>query len=84
MAGQGQVVGLVGEPGMGKTRLLTEFCRRLVGQPVTVYVGQCLSYGQGTPYLPVRALLRQICGRGRVTRRRYTPLPSSRGCTPVA
>ena len=64
MAGQGQVVGLVGEPGMGKTRLLTEFCRRLAGQPVTVYVGQCLSYGQGTPYLPVLDLLRQICGRG--------------------
>jgi class 3 adenylate cyclase len=37
--GQGQVVGLVGEPGMGKTRLLTEFCRRLAGQSVTVYVG---------------------------------------------
>jgi len=61
-AGQGQVVGLVGEPGMGKTRLVTEFCRSLVGQPVTVYVGQCLSYGQITPYLLVRDLLRQLCG----------------------
>jgi predicted ATPase/DNA-binding winged helix-turn-helix (wHTH) protein len=60
--GQGQVVGLVGEPGMGKTRLVTEFCRGLAGQPVTVYVGQCLSYGQITPYLPVRDLLRQLCG----------------------
>ena len=60
--GQGQVVGLVGEPGMGKTRLLTEFCRSLAGQPVTVYVGQCLSYGQATPYLPVRDILRQVCG----------------------
>jgi predicted ATPase len=28
---------------------------------VTVVVGQCLSYGQATPYLPVRALLRQVC-----------------------
>jgi class 3 adenylate cyclase/tetratricopeptide (TPR) repeat protein len=62
VAGQGQVVGLVGEPGMGKTRLLTEFYRRLAGQPVTVYVGQCLSYSQATPYLPVRDLLRQVCG----------------------
>ena len=62
MAGQGQVVGLVGEPGMGKTRLLTEFCRRVPGDQVTVYEGQCLSYGQGTPYLPVRDLVRQICG----------------------
>src|SRR5438128_1190277 len=62
VAGQGQVLGLVGEPGIGKTRLLTEFCGRLAGQPVTVYVGQCLSYGQATPYLPVRDILRQVCG----------------------
>jgi class 3 adenylate cyclase/tetratricopeptide (TPR) repeat protein len=61
-AGQGQVVGLVGEPGMGKTRLLHEFCRSLAGQVVTVYVGQCLSYGQVIPYLPVRDLLWQLCG----------------------
>ena len=60
--GQGQVVGLVGEPGMGKTRLVTEFCRSLAGQAVTVVVGQCLSYGQATPYLPVRDILRQVCG----------------------
>ena len=56
------MVGLVGEPGMGKTRLVTEFCRSLAGQGVTVVVGPCLFYGQATPYLPVRALLRQLCG----------------------
>ena len=33
VAGQGQVVGLVGEPGMGKTRLLTEFCRSVRWEP---------------------------------------------------
>ena len=60
--GQGQVVGLVGAPGMGKTRLLTEFCRSVPGNQVTVYEGRCLSYGQGTPYLPVRDLVRQVCG----------------------
>ena len=62
MAGQGQVVSLIGEPGMGKSRLLAEFCRTVAGTQVTVYVGQCLSYGQSTPYLPVRALLQQVCG----------------------
>ena len=56
------MIGLVGEPGMGKTRLVTEFCRSLAGQEVTVAVGQCLSYGQATPYLPVRDILRQVCG----------------------
>jgi class 3 adenylate cyclase len=63
-AGHGQVVGLVGEPGIGKSRLLTEFCQGLAGQPVTVYVGQCLAYRQATAYLPVRDVLRQFCGIG--------------------
>jgi class 3 adenylate cyclase/predicted ATPase len=62
VGGQGQVVGLVGEPGMGKTRLLMEFCRRVAGNQVTVYEGRCLSYGQATPYLPVRDIVRQVCG----------------------
>jgi class 3 adenylate cyclase/tetratricopeptide (TPR) repeat protein len=61
-AGQGQVVGLVGEPGMGKTRLLHEFCRSLAGQTIAAYAGQCLSYGQVIPYLPVRDILWQLCG----------------------
>jgi class 3 adenylate cyclase len=62
VGGHGQVVGLVGEPGMGKTRLPTEFCRSVSGNQVTVYEGRCLSYGQATPYLPVRDLVRQVCG----------------------
>ena len=61
MGGQGQVIALVGEPGIGKTRLLTEFCRRVSGSQVTIYEGRCLSYGQATPYLPVRDLVRQVC-----------------------
>jgi DNA-binding winged helix-turn-helix (wHTH) protein/class 3 adenylate cyclase len=60
--GQGQAVGLVGEPGMGKSRLLAEFAHSLDGQPVTYCEGHCLSYGSATPYLPVRDLLRQLWG----------------------
>jgi hypothetical protein len=60
--GQGQAVGLVGEPGMGKSRLLYEFAQSLRGQAVTYREGHCLAYGSATPYLPVRALLRQHCG----------------------
>jgi tetratricopeptide (TPR) repeat protein len=60
--GQGQVVGILGEAGMGKSRLLEEFRRSLTGQPVPYHVGHCLPYGQATPYLPVRDLLRQCCG----------------------
>lgn len=61
MRGQGQVVGLVGEPGIGKTRLLTEFCHRVSGNQMTVYEGRCLSYGQAAPYLLMRDLVRQMC-----------------------
>jgi predicted ATPase len=57
-AGQGQVVGIVGEPGIGKSRLLAEFRHRLRGRRLTYLTGGCRSYGQSTPYLPVRTLLR--------------------------
>jgi class 3 adenylate cyclase/DNA-binding winged helix-turn-helix (wHTH) protein len=60
--GQGQVIGIAGEPGLGKSRLLSEFAWSLDGQPVTYCEGQCLAYGSATPYLPVLALLRQRCG----------------------
>jgi DNA-binding winged helix-turn-helix (wHTH) protein len=60
--GQGQVVGIVGEPGMGKSRLLYEFVHSLRGQAVVHCEGHCLAYGRTTPYLLVRDLLRQVCG----------------------
>jgi DNA-binding winged helix-turn-helix (wHTH) protein len=59
--GAGQVVSLVGPPGVGKTWLLTEFRRRLSPHQVTWYLGQCLAYGQATPYLPVRDIVQQVC-----------------------
>ena len=52
-AGRGQAVGVMGEPGIGKTRLLWEFRRSLGGARVTVLEGRCLSYGAGIPYLPL-------------------------------
>jgi tetratricopeptide (TPR) repeat protein len=61
-AGEGQVVSLVGPPGVGKTRLLTEFEGRLPPDQVTWYRGQCLAYGQAMPYLLVRDIIQQVCG----------------------
>src|SRR5262249_18995608 len=61
-AGDGQVVSLVGPPGMGKSRLLMEFAHSLPPDQVTWYSGQCLAYGQTIPYLPARDFLRQCCG----------------------
>ena len=59
---QGQVAGIVGEPGMGKTRLVHEFWQSLGSTRVTYLEGRCVSYGQAIPYLPVRELLQQACG----------------------
>jgi class 3 adenylate cyclase len=60
--GQGQVLGITGEPGIGKSRLLYEFAQSLHELPVTYCEGHCLAYGGATPYLPVQDLLRQLCG----------------------
>jgi AAA ATPase-like protein/adenylate/guanylate cyclase family protein len=62
VSGQGQVLGIVGEPGLGKSRLLAEFADSLRKWPVTYCEGHCLAYGGATPYLPVRDLLRQLWG----------------------
>ena len=60
--GRGQVVGIVGEPGMGKSRLVTELRRSLSGERITLTEGRCLSYASSTPYLPVRDHIRATCG----------------------
>jgi tetratricopeptide (TPR) repeat protein len=59
--GQGQAVGIAGDPGLGKSRLLYEFQQSLQRQPVTYYQGHCLPYSQRTPYLPIRDLVRHYC-----------------------
>ena len=61
-AGHGQAVGIVGEPGVGKSRLLYEFRQSLDNHPVTYLEGRCLSYGGAIPYLPVLDVLRSQCG----------------------
>ena len=60
--GVGQVVGLVAEPGMGKSRLLHEFCQGIAKDRVHYLEGHCLSYGSTTPYLPIIDIIRQVWG----------------------
>src|SRR5262245_30825124 len=60
--GQGQVVGIVGEAGGGKSRLLYEFRQRLQDKRVTYLEGRCLSYGSTIPYHPLIDVLRHNCG----------------------
>jgi predicted ATPase/DNA-binding winged helix-turn-helix (wHTH) protein len=60
-AGRGQVVGVVGEPGVGKSRLLDEFLQDLATQQVRHLHARCLSYGSAIPYLPMLDMLRANC-----------------------
>jgi transcriptional regulator with AAA-type ATPase domain/tetratricopeptide (TPR) repeat protein len=61
LRGHGQVVALLGEAGIGKSRLLHEFRERLLGEPerrVTYLEGRCHSYASAIPYSPVMDVLR--------------------------
>jgi len=60
--GQGHVVSVVGEAGMGKSRLVAEFRANLRSAPHTYVQGRCESYGQAMAYQPVLTLLRHACG----------------------
>ncbi len=56
--GRGQAVGIVGEAGLGKSRLLLELRRGLGDRPVTYLEGHCVTYGERIPHLPVVEVLR--------------------------
>src|SRR5262245_13378798 len=59
--GEGQVASIIGEPGIGKSRLIHEL-RRLAADEFVVLEGRCVSYGTRVPYLPVMDLLHAVCG----------------------
>jgi predicted ATPase len=60
--GHGQVVALVGEPGVGKSRLVEECLHSSRTQGWGVVESRAISYGHATPYLPVIELLKDYCG----------------------
>ena len=57
---QGQVVEIVGEPGIGKSRLVEELKTQALG--FTQLVARCDQYGMSVPYFPFRSLLRPLAG----------------------
>jgi class 3 adenylate cyclase/tetratricopeptide (TPR) repeat protein len=56
--GQGQVVGIVGEPGVGKSRLLLQLRSVLPPEEYSYLEGDCLHYGGSIAYLPFLDMLR--------------------------
>jgi class 3 adenylate cyclase/tetratricopeptide (TPR) repeat protein len=56
--GRGQLVALVGEPGVGKSRLIYEFTHSHRTQDWLILESGSVSYGKATSYLPVIDLLK--------------------------
>ncbi len=57
-AGSGQVVGVVGEAGVGKSRILLEFKNPLPQNEYAYFEGRCLHFGGSMSYLPFLDILR--------------------------
>jgi len=62
LSGQGNVIGVVGEPGVGKSRLCYEFLELNRDRGATICKANCASHIQTVPLLPVLQLLRSIFG----------------------
>jgi class 3 adenylate cyclase len=59
--GHGQLVALVGEAGVGKSRLVYEFVHAHHTRGLLILESASVSYGKATPYFPVIDLLRRYC-----------------------
>jgi class 3 adenylate cyclase/tetratricopeptide (TPR) repeat protein len=57
-SGSGQIMGIVGEAGVGKSRLVLEL-RRMIPEDSCIWLeGRCLQYGGSIPHLPFVEMLR--------------------------
>jgi len=57
----GQAVAIVGNPGIGKSRLLGEFRHSLDAPKLRYLQANCFPHFRGTPYYPLAQLLRYYC-----------------------
>jgi class 3 adenylate cyclase/tetratricopeptide (TPR) repeat protein len=62
VSGEGAIALLVGEPGVGKSRLLYEFFQRLDEDGALELETTCVSYGRSMAYRPILELLRRYLG----------------------
>jgi DNA-binding SARP family transcriptional activator/tetratricopeptide (TPR) repeat protein len=59
VAGTGQFLTVVGEAGVGKSRLVHQFRQGLDRERIVVVEGRCQATGSGTPYLPFLDAMRR-------------------------
>src|SRR5262245_32536543 len=62
LEGEAQVVGVVGEPGLGKSRLCFEFVERGRSREMQVVTGHGVPHGKSIPFLPVLEAIRDYFG----------------------
>ncbi len=60
--GEGHVVGVVGEAGIGKSRLCFEFAESCRAKGIRVFEARVLAHGRATPFQPVLELMRDYFG----------------------
>ena len=64
LAAGGGAIGIVGDPGVGKSRLVHEFVSRCAARGVTVHATAAVAHGRDAPLLAALALFRSILGTG--------------------
>ena len=63
-AGAGGAIGIVAEPGVGKSRLCHEFAQLCREEGAEVFEAQAQAHGTATPFMPVLQMLRALFGIG--------------------
>jgi len=58
----GQVVGIIADPGLGKSRLISEFVQDIRKQGVEVHEAHCQAHARALPLMPVLEMMRSLFG----------------------
>lgn len=62
LAGNGAVIGIAADAGMGKSRLIAEFARQAGTRDVLVVTGECQAFGSNTSYFAWRDIWHTLFG----------------------
>jgi predicted ATPase len=86
LGGHGEVVLIVGEPGIGKSRLMRRFHEQITDGPYNWIQAAAGSFFQNTPFYPVAKILRQLPAYDNEpsqSEEPYSKLALSRGFAPA-
>jgi predicted ATPase/class 3 adenylate cyclase len=61
--GASELISVMGAAGVGKSRLISEFLKRIAGR-ATVVRGSCVPYGEGITFWPIASVIKEAAGIG--------------------